>query len=62
MAAFDSARRAGLDVTVILCNDAAHGAEHLQLRAGRMDPAISTFDWLGFATTARTESPRPARC
>ncbi len=50
---FDSARRAWLDLTVIVCNDSAYGAEHIQLRDKQIDPALSTFNWPDFADLAR---------
>jgi acetolactate synthase-1/2/3 large subunit len=52
VAEFNTAVRAGLDLIVIVCNDAAYGAEHVQLRDRQMDPAIATFDWPNFASLA----------
>ncbi|MGX9355099.1 thiamine pyrophosphate-binding protein [Roseobacteraceae bacterium S113] len=51
---FHSAVRLGLDLIVIVCNDAAYGAEHIQFLDKRMDPALSTFDWPSFAQVARS--------
>jgi thiamine pyrophosphate-dependent acetolactate synthase large subunit-like protein len=45
MAEFNSAVRHGVDLVVVVIDDGAYGAEHVQFRDKRMDPAISTFDW-----------------
>ncbi|MEM9241669.1 MAG: thiamine pyrophosphate-dependent enzyme, partial [Pseudomonadota bacterium] len=50
----NSAVREGLDLIVIICNDSAYGAEHIQLIDKEMDPVASTFDWPSFATVARS--------
>jgi thiamine pyrophosphate-dependent acetolactate synthase large subunit-like protein len=42
---FSSAVRHGVDLVVVVLNDGAYGAEHVQFRDKRMDPSISTFDW-----------------
>ncbi|MGV9852469.1 thiamine pyrophosphate-binding protein [Streptomyces sp. NPDC003442] len=54
LAEFGSAVRHGLDLVVVVLNDGAYGAEHVQLRDKGMDPAISTFTWpdLGPVATA----------
>ncbi|MFF7656129.1 thiamine pyrophosphate-binding protein [Streptomyces sp. NPDC007983] len=54
LAEFGSAVRHGLDLVVVVLNDGAYGAEHIQLRDKGMDPAISTFAWpdLGPVATA----------
>lgn len=49
---FNTAVRAGINLVVVVCNDAAYGAEHVQLRDRQMDPAISMFDWPDFASVA----------
>jgi thiamine pyrophosphate-dependent acetolactate synthase large subunit-like protein len=51
---FSSAVRHGRDLVVVVLNDGAYGAEHVQLRARDMDPAITTFAWpdLGPVATA----------
>ncbi|TQC50790.1 thiamine pyrophosphate-binding protein [Rhodococcus sp. WS4] len=51
---FSSAVRHGLDLVVVVLNDGAYGAEHVQLRNKNMDPTISTFTWpdLGPVATA----------
>lgn len=51
---FSSAVRHGLDLVVVVLNDGAYGAEHVQMRNKKMDPAISTFAWpdLGPVATA----------
>lgn len=37
--------RYALDVVVVVLNDGAYGAEHIQFRQRQMDPAISLMDW-----------------
>lgn len=51
---FNTAVRHGLDVIVVILNDGAYGAEHIQLRNRGLDPAISLFEWpdLGPVATA----------
>ncbi len=51
---FHSAVRLGLDLIVVVCNDAAYGAEHIQFLDKNMDTGISTFDWPSFAEVARS--------
>ena len=61
---FSTAVRHGLDLLVVVLNDGAFGAEHIQLTSKDLDPAISTFDWPdlgpvaaalgGFGATVRT--------
>lgn len=50
---FATALRHGVNLTVVICNDAAYGAEHIQFRERGMDPALSCFDWPEFAELAR---------
>lgn len=50
---FNSAVRSKLDLVVIVCNDAAYGAEHIQFRDRNLDPALSQFDWPSFAEAAK---------
>ncbi|MGQ2912183.1 thiamine pyrophosphate-binding protein [Aeromicrobium sp.] len=47
-----AAVRHGTDLVVVVVNDRAYGAEHMQFRARDMDPAISTFDWPDLAPVA----------
>ncbi|WP_136442691.1 thiamine pyrophosphate-binding protein [Pacificoceanicola onchidii] len=51
---FNTAVRLGLKMIVIICNDAAYGAEHIQYLDKNMDPGLSTFDWPSFAAVARS--------
>jgi thiamine pyrophosphate-dependent acetolactate synthase large subunit-like protein len=51
---FNTAVRHGLDLIVILCNDSAYGAEHVQFRNKNMDPSLSMFAWPEFADVARS--------
>lgn len=42
---FSTAVRHKLDVLIVVFNDGAYGAEHIQLTRRGMDPSISVFDW-----------------
>jgi acetolactate synthase-1/2/3 large subunit len=52
LAEFSTAVRHGVDLVVIVFNDGAYGAEHIQFRQKDMDPTISTFDWPDFGPVA----------
>jgi acetolactate synthase-1/2/3 large subunit len=52
LAEFNTAVRHGVDLVVILFNDGAYGAEHVQFRNYGMDPGISTFKWPDFGPVA----------
>jgi acetolactate synthase I/II/III large subunit len=52
LAEFSTAVRHNVDLVVVVLNDAAYGAEHIQFRNKNMDPAISTFDWPDFGPVA----------
>ena len=52
LAEFSTAVRHGIDLVVVVLNDGAYGAEHVQFRARNMDPAISVFDWPDFGPVA----------
>jgi acetolactate synthase-1/2/3 large subunit len=49
---FATAVRHRIDLVVVVLNDGAYGAEHIQLRRKGMDPAISTFTWPDFGPVA----------
>ncbi|WP_226621612.1 thiamine pyrophosphate-binding protein [Alloyangia pacifica] len=49
---FNTAVRLKQDMVVILCNDAAYGAEHIQFIDRKMDPGLTQFDWPCFAEVA----------
>ena len=49
---FNTAVRMGLNLTVIVANDSAYGAEHIQFLDRKMDPGLSMFEWPSFAATA----------
>jgi len=40
------------DLIIIICNDGAYGAEHIQFRDRNMDPSITEFNWPSFAKIA----------
>ena len=46
---FNTAVRLKQDLIVIICNDSAYGAEHIQFLDRKMDPGLSQFDWPSFA-------------
>ncbi len=49
---FNTAVRLGLNLIVIVANDAAYGAEHIQFLDRKMDPSLTEFHWPSFADTA----------
>lgn len=49
---FNTAVRLNLPMVVVVCNDAAYGAEHIQLRDRGLDPRTTEFDWPSFAHMA----------
>ncbi|MCB1396446.1 MAG: thiamine pyrophosphate-binding protein [Rhodobacter sp.] len=49
---FNTAVRLGLDLIVVVANDSAYGAEHIQFLDRSMDPGLSQFDWPSFAAVA----------
>jgi len=49
---FNTAVRLGLDLIVIVANDSAYGAEHIQFMDRQMDPSLTQFDWPSFAEVA----------
>ncbi|MCZ4290580.1 thiamine pyrophosphate-binding protein [Hoeflea alexandrii] len=51
---FNTAVRLGLDLIVILANDSAYGAEHIQFLDRKMDPSLTEFHWPSFAGIARS--------
>lgn len=50
---FNTAVRLGLDLIVIIANDSAYGAEHVQFIDRKMDPSLTEFRWPSFAETAK---------
>lgn len=50
---FNTAVRTNCDLIVIVCNDSAYGAEHIQLLDRGMDPSLTEFNWPSFAEIAR---------
>lgn len=49
---FNTAVRMKQDLIVIVCNDAAYGAEHIQFLDRDMNPGLSEFEWPSFAAVA----------
>jgi len=49
---FNTAVRTGCDLIVIICNDSAYGAEHIQMLDRKMDPSLTEFTWPSFAEVA----------
>lgn len=49
---FNTAVRLGLDLIVIIANDSAYGAEHIQFIDRKMDPGLTEFHWPSFAKVA----------
>lgn len=50
---FNTAVRTNRDLIVIICNDAAYGAEHIQMKDRQMEPSLTEFDWPSFADVAK---------
>ncbi len=48
-----TAIRLGLNMVIIVANDSAYGAEHIQFEYRQMDPSASHLDWPKFADVAR---------
>ena len=46
---FNTAVRMKQDLIVIVANDSAYGAEHIQFLDRKMDPGLAMFDWPSFA-------------
>lgn len=51
---FNTAVRLGLDLIVIIANDSAYGAEHIQFLDRQMDPSLAEFQWPSFAEIAKS--------
>ena len=51
---FNTAVRLGLDLIVIIANDSAYGAEHIQFVDRNMDPSLTEFAWPSFAQIAKS--------
>ncbi|MDQ2091354.1 thiamine pyrophosphate-binding protein [Marimonas arenosa] len=51
---FNTAVRTNRDLIVIICNDSAYGAEHIQMLDRQMDPSLTEFKWPSFAEVARS--------
>ncbi|WP_238367266.1 thiamine pyrophosphate-binding protein [Mesobacterium pallidum] len=49
---FNTAVRLKQDLIVVVANDSAYGAEHIQFLDRSMDPGLSMFDWPSFAEVA----------
>ncbi|MGA1233229.1 MAG: thiamine pyrophosphate-dependent enzyme, partial [Lutimaribacter sp.] len=49
---FNTAVRLGLRMIVVVANDSAYGAEHIQFRDRQMDPSLTQFNWPSFAEMA----------
>jgi len=51
---FNTAVRTNRNLIVIICNDSAYGAEHIQMLDRQMDPALTEFNWPSFAEVAKS--------
>ncbi len=49
---FNTAVRTKCDLIVIVCNDSAYGAEHIQMQEKNMDPSLTEFEWPSLAAVA----------
>lgn len=50
---FNTAVRTKRDLIVIICNDSAYGAEHIQMLDRQMNPSLTEFNWPSFAEVAK---------
>lgn len=51
---FNTAVRTNCNLIVIICNDSAYGAEHIQMLDRKMDPSLTEFNWPSFAEVAKS--------
>ncbi|MGH1575880.1 thiamine pyrophosphate-dependent enzyme [Planktotalea sp.] len=51
---FSTAVRTKRDLIVIICNDSAYGAEHIQMLDRQMEPSLTEFVWPSFADVAKS--------
>ncbi|MEM7289057.1 MAG: thiamine pyrophosphate-binding protein [Pseudomonadota bacterium] len=51
---FNTAVRLGIDLILIIANDSAYGAEHIQFIDRQMDPSLTEFHWPSFAEVAKS--------
>ncbi|GAB4356021.1 MAG: thiamine pyrophosphate-binding protein [Oricola sp.] len=58
---FNTAVRLKQDLIVIVCNDSAYGAEHIQFMDRQMDPGLAVFEWPSFADVATALGGRGIR-
>ena len=49
---FNTAVRLKQDLIIIVCNDSAYGAEHIQFVDRDMNPSLTQFEWPSFAAVA----------
>ena len=56
-----TAIRLGLNMVIVVANDSAYGAEHIQFEYRQMDPSASHLDWPGFADVARAMGAQAVR-
>ena len=51
---FNTAVRTNCNLIVIICNDSAYGAEHIQMLDRQLDPMLTEFVWPSFAGLANS--------
>ena len=56
-----TAIRLGLNMVIVIANDSAYGAEHIQFENRQMDPTASHLHWPGFADVAQSMGAQVAR-
>ncbi len=56
-----TAIRLGLNMVIVVANDSAYGAEHIQFEHRQMDPGNSHLDWPCFADVARAMGAQAMR-
>ncbi len=54
LAEMSTARREGLDLVIVVCNDGSYGAEHVQFTRRGLDPALSMISPPDFSAVAQS--------
>ncbi|MEL6691281.1 MAG: thiamine pyrophosphate-binding protein, partial [Pseudomonadota bacterium] len=58
---FHTAVREGLNIVVVIANDSAYGAEHVQFTARQMDPSMSHLEWPEFSAVTAAMGAKSVR-
>ncbi|MEM7441091.1 MAG: thiamine pyrophosphate-binding protein [Pseudomonadota bacterium] len=61
LAEITSVVRENLDMVILICNDAAYGAEYVQFEDRQMDPGMSQIEWPSLAGVAQSMGAKGMR-